>query len=118
MCSFNPWYPELSSRNMPVRPYVGMPALLRKRPSYVATPRYGSNGTPGHIDEVTSCATCNKSGLSGGGGLNTALPIGVILILSSAKTWTRVFCVLSTESSGRLLQLTIAPAFCGRAFVA
>ena len=58
------------------------------------------------------------SGFIGGAGLKTGLFMGVIRILSSARIRTSVLCTSSTDSSGRMRQLMMAPAFWGSAFVA
>src|SRR5229473_7293974 len=95
-----------------------MPELIVKRPSVAATSNVGTTGTPGHICELTASTGPTISRVSGGGGESVGSCVGVILILSFARTRARVFCTSATGSPGRMRQFTVARARWGRALVA
>ena len=78
----------------------------------------GTSGTPGHICALTRSAGSKISRVKGGAGDKVALPTGVTLIWSLASTRCRVLVTESIDSSGRMRQLTVARARCGRALVA
>src|SRR5438034_8767174 len=63
-----------------------MPALIVKRPSVAPASRVGTTGTPGHICELTASIGPTISRVSGGGGERIGSCVGVILILSFART--------------------------------
>jgi len=53
--------------NMPLMPYVGMPAFIRKRPSVAPALIIGATGTPGHSFAAISFTGPMISSVSGGG---------------------------------------------------
>src|SRR2546422_7027657 len=78
-----------------------MPALMVKRPSVAPASSVGTTGTPGHICELTASTGPTISRVSGGGGESVGSCVGVILILSFARTRARVFCTSATGSPDR-----------------
>src|SRR5437773_10066027 len=101
-----------------VHPVGWNAGVMVKRPSVAPASSAGTTGTPGHICELTASTGPTISRVSGGGGEGVGSCVGVILILSFARTRARVFCTSATGSPGRMRQFTVARARCGRALVA
>src|SRR5262245_21829759 len=95
-----------------------MPALRRYRLSVAPVLITGTTGTPGHIAAVIASTGRITSAVSGDGGLGFASRTGAMVIRPSLTTLTRVSRVRSAVSVGRMRQLTVARAVCGKAFSA
>ncbi|MCY1522523.1 hypothetical protein D9M68_573810 [compost metagenome] len=103
---------------MPVTPYIGMPALRKKRLSVAPVLMAGTTGTPGHICCVSVSTVFTRSPFSGEAGLRSGLPMLRTTILSLPTAWVSRRSTSSGSSCGRMRQLTVALADCGSAFSA
>src|SRR5580658_4458748 len=106
--------------NMPERPYVGMPAGVRKAPSVAPADICGTIGVTGHIWAATLSTGFMIPGVSGGGALITSLrlPVMVTLISGSATSAVSLSRTSSAVVPGKMRQFKLASARWGWALVA
>src|ERR1700759_828784 len=96
-----------------------MPIASRNIPSVAPVDIDGINGTPGKYFSTSFSAGPKMAGSSGGGtAIGRIGATGVILTPGSAIAATRAACVPSTDSPGKMRQLTFAVARCGNALLA
>ena len=78
----------------------------------------GTTMTPGNISFVSPSTAVMTSGRSAAGWLGCASPTSETVIFGSASVSTIVCLTESTLTPGRMRQLTLAVASCGRALLA
>src|SRR5580704_19195238 len=106
-------------------PYVGIPAVRVMRPSVAPVDIEGTTGTLPHKAWTVSSMARVTSGSRGEGGTVTSLTsepsaacsgTSVTTTFGSATARSIVLRMLSGSSPGKIRQLTLARAVCGRAF--
>src|SRR5688572_7632714 len=103
--------------NIPLTPYVGMPAARRYRPSVAPDSWVGTTGTPGWRARTTLATAAITSGRSGDASLAVGEPITLTSTFSPTTSCSDLRTV-SMATPGKMRQLTVAVADCGNALSA
>src|SRR5580698_2411955 len=96
-----------------------MPAALRNSPSVAPGCRIGTTGTPGQNFAESFSKGPITAGVSGGGGELGPRVSSVVTFTAGSAASSSSFCRTDSGSTpGKMRQLMLARARCGRAFVA